>query len=243
MTFSRPSFHKQGTCFIFICMIDVSLSDASFTLSFLVPCLNTQTFSGIQNDFIQALSTNLGIDQSILSIQSRRDPTAVNPGRRLLSIPAPLPGVSITLQISSVYDQDVALLRDQLDEPALSAALRSIGAPCVAYIQGAPSILMRTVPPAVVALADQSFELSDPAGLQTNGRVLADGPAGATEAAVWFRIEPSAGNVSGGAAVTVGVFVLWTALAHDLGRGGTASLLLGAVVGALVGLWIWKADL
>ena len=57
------------------------------------------------------------------------------------------------------------------------------------------------------------------------------------------RIKRSRASFVGGAAVAVGVFVLWVALARDLGAGGPGPVLLGAAVGSLVGLWIWRADL
>lgn len=57
------------------------------------------------------------------------------------------------------------------------------------------------------------------------------------------NIKTSRASLIGGIAVAVGVFVLWLALAADLGAGGVLSSLLGALVGGLIGLWIWKADL
>ena len=56
-------------------------------------------------------------------------------------------------------------------------------------------------------------------------------------------IKTSRASLIGGIAVAVGVFVLWQALARDLGLGDFPSLVSGAVVGALTGLWIWRADL
>jgi hypothetical protein len=56
-------------------------------------------------------------------------------------------------------------------------------------------------------------------------------------------IKTSRASLIGGVAVAIGVFVLWQALARDLGAGDFASLVSGGVVGALTGLWIWRADL
>ena len=57
------------------------------------------------------------------------------------------------------------------------------------------------------------------------------------------QIKQSRASLVGGVAVGIGVFVLWTAIARDLGAAGGGPLLLGGVAGALVGLWIWRADL
>jgi hypothetical protein len=56
-------------------------------------------------------------------------------------------------------------------------------------------------------------------------------------------IKTSRASLFGGIAVAIGVFVLWLALARDLGAEGFASLTMGGVVSALIGLWIWRADL
>ncbi|MCO6419649.1 hypothetical protein JYK14_26285 [Siccirubricoccus sp. KC 17139] len=56
-------------------------------------------------------------------------------------------------------------------------------------------------------------------------------------------IKTSRASLFGGIAVAIGVFVLWTAIARELAATGPLPLALGAVVGALIGLWIWKADL
>ena len=56
-------------------------------------------------------------------------------------------------------------------------------------------------------------------------------------------IKTSRASLIGGIAVAVGVFVLWQALARDLGVGNIASLVSGAAVGVSTGLWIWRADL
>ncbi len=57
------------------------------------------------------------------------------------------------------------------------------------------------------------------------------------------RIKQSRASLIGGIAVGIGVFVLWVAIARDLGAVGGMPLLLGALAGAAVGLWIWRADL
>ncbi len=56
-------------------------------------------------------------------------------------------------------------------------------------------------------------------------------------------IKTSRASLIGGIAVAIGVFVLWVALARDLGADGMASFALGALVSAGIGLWIWRADL
>ncbi|WP_431267917.1 hypothetical protein [Dankookia sp. P2] len=56
-------------------------------------------------------------------------------------------------------------------------------------------------------------------------------------------IKTSRASLFGGIAVAIGVFVLWQALARDLGVGNIASLVSGAVVSGAIGLWIWRADL
>jgi len=57
------------------------------------------------------------------------------------------------------------------------------------------------------------------------------------------QIKRGRASLIGGIAVAIGVFVLWLAIARDLGETSTPVLGLGALVGALVGLWIWQADL
>lgn len=57
------------------------------------------------------------------------------------------------------------------------------------------------------------------------------------------QIKKSRASLIGGIAVAVGVLALWIAIARDIGAAGTGSTLLGALVAALVGLWIWRADL
>ncbi len=57
------------------------------------------------------------------------------------------------------------------------------------------------------------------------------------------QIKKSRASLIGGAAVGIFVLGLWLAIARDLGAAGAGSTALGVLVGALVGLWIWKADL
>ncbi|MBX9697797.1 MAG: hypothetical protein K2X74_00115 [Acetobacteraceae bacterium] len=57
------------------------------------------------------------------------------------------------------------------------------------------------------------------------------------------QIKQSRASLVGGIAVAIGVFALWLAILRDLGTGGAVPVVLGAVVAALIGLWIWKADL
>jgi hypothetical protein len=57
------------------------------------------------------------------------------------------------------------------------------------------------------------------------------------------QIKRSRASLVGGIAVAIGVLALWTAIARDLAVDGAATLALGALVAALVGLWIWRADL
>jgi hypothetical protein len=68
-------------------------------------------------------------------------------------------------------------------------------------------------------------------------------PAGALAPLDGGGIKTSRASLVGGIAVAIGVCVLWAAIARELGAGGALPLLAGAVVGGLVGLWIWKADL
>ncbi|GGC36778.1 hypothetical protein GCM10011504_13920 [Siccirubricoccus deserti] len=57
------------------------------------------------------------------------------------------------------------------------------------------------------------------------------------------QIKQSRASLVGGIAVAIGVFVLWVAIARELQAEGVLPLLAGAAVSALVGLWIWRADL
>lgn len=57
------------------------------------------------------------------------------------------------------------------------------------------------------------------------------------------EIKKSRASLVGGIAVGIGVMVLWTALARDLGSAGVWPLIVGGAVSVLVALWIWKADL
>jgi uncharacterized membrane protein HdeD (DUF308 family) len=57
------------------------------------------------------------------------------------------------------------------------------------------------------------------------------------------QIKRSRASLVGGIAVAIGVFALWAAIARDVQADGWAPLALGGVVSALIGLWIWRADL
>ena len=57
------------------------------------------------------------------------------------------------------------------------------------------------------------------------------------------RIKPGRASLIGGIAVSVASFVLWAAVAHELGANTYAILALGVVVAAGVGTWIRLADL
>ncbi|TCZ64435.1 hypothetical protein [Roseicella aquatilis] len=56
-------------------------------------------------------------------------------------------------------------------------------------------------------------------------------------------IKTSRASLIGGIAVGIGVFVLWTLLARDLGGDGLLTDTIGLVLSGLIGLWIWRADL
>lgn len=57
------------------------------------------------------------------------------------------------------------------------------------------------------------------------------------------RIKKSRASLVGGIAVGIGIFVLWAAIAQELGAAGVGPLIGGALAGLVVGLWVWKADL
>jgi hypothetical protein len=57
------------------------------------------------------------------------------------------------------------------------------------------------------------------------------------------QIKTSRASLIGGIAVGVAVMALWWAIAADLQAATTGVLAAGAAVAALVGLWIWQADL
>lgn len=57
------------------------------------------------------------------------------------------------------------------------------------------------------------------------------------------QIKKSRASLVGGIAVAIGVLVLWLAIAAEIGMAGGGATALGAMVAALVGLWIWRADL
>jgi hypothetical protein len=57
------------------------------------------------------------------------------------------------------------------------------------------------------------------------------------------QIKRSRASLIGGIVVAVGVMALWTAIAREVQAEGAATLGLGAAVAAVIGLWIWRADL
>jgi hypothetical protein len=57
------------------------------------------------------------------------------------------------------------------------------------------------------------------------------------------RIKPGRASLIGGIAVSVASFVLWAAIAHELGADTPAWLVAGLVVAACIGTWIRIADL
>jgi hypothetical protein len=57
------------------------------------------------------------------------------------------------------------------------------------------------------------------------------------------RMKPGRASLIGGIAVTVASFVLWAAIAHELGADTAAVLVLGLVVAGGIGTWIRVADL
>lgn len=57
------------------------------------------------------------------------------------------------------------------------------------------------------------------------------------------RIKRSRASLIGGIAVAIGVLALWVAILRDLQADGAGMTALGVAVAALVGLWIWQADL
>ena len=57
------------------------------------------------------------------------------------------------------------------------------------------------------------------------------------------QIKRSRASLVGGIAVAIGVMVLWVAIARELQSDGAGAIGLGVVAAALIGLWIWRADL
>ncbi len=57
------------------------------------------------------------------------------------------------------------------------------------------------------------------------------------------QIKRSRASLIGGIAVAIGVFALWTAILRDVQADSAGQVALGAACAALVGLWIWRADL
>ena len=57
------------------------------------------------------------------------------------------------------------------------------------------------------------------------------------------RIKPGRASLIGGIAVAVASFVLWAAVAHELGAGNVYWMIPGLCVAAAIGAWIRIADL
>jgi lipopolysaccharide export LptBFGC system permease protein LptF len=57
------------------------------------------------------------------------------------------------------------------------------------------------------------------------------------------RIKAGKASLIGGIVVGLASFVLWTAIARDLGAGTVPWLAAGFLVSAAIGVWIRKADL
>ncbi len=57
------------------------------------------------------------------------------------------------------------------------------------------------------------------------------------------RVTAGKASLVGGIVVGIASFVLWTAIARDLGAATAPWLAAGAIVSAAIGVWIRKADL
>jgi hypothetical protein len=57
------------------------------------------------------------------------------------------------------------------------------------------------------------------------------------------RMKPGRASLIGGIAVAVASFVLWFAIAHELGVDTPVCLVLGLLVAGGIGTWIRVADL
>ena len=57
------------------------------------------------------------------------------------------------------------------------------------------------------------------------------------------RIKQGRASLIGGIAVGVAVFVLWTAVAHELATDSVAVIIAGALLAAGIATWIRVADL
>ena len=57
------------------------------------------------------------------------------------------------------------------------------------------------------------------------------------------RIKQGKASLIGGAAVGVTVFVLWTAIAHELAGDNVPTIMAGVLVAAGIATWIRVADL
>jgi len=56
-------------------------------------------------------------------------------------------------------------------------------------------------------------------------------------------VKTGKASLTGGIAVGVAVFVLWTAVAHELAADGAATIAAGVLVAAGIAAWIRVADL
>jgi hypothetical protein len=57
------------------------------------------------------------------------------------------------------------------------------------------------------------------------------------------RIKPGRASLIGGIGVAVASFILWAAVAHELGVETTLVLIVGLIFAAGIGMWIRLADL
>jgi uncharacterized membrane protein YkvI len=57
------------------------------------------------------------------------------------------------------------------------------------------------------------------------------------------RVTAGKASLFGGIIVGIASFVLWTAIARDLGAATAPWLATGVIVSAAIGVWIRKADL
>jgi len=57
------------------------------------------------------------------------------------------------------------------------------------------------------------------------------------------RIKTGKASLVGGIAVGLAAFALWTAISHELGVQGMATMIAGLIVAGGIGAWIRIADL
>ena len=57
------------------------------------------------------------------------------------------------------------------------------------------------------------------------------------------RIKPGRASLIGGIAVGIAAFIIWTAIARELGYAGTVGIVTGAIAAVAIGAWIRIADL